>query len=76
MVLAPKKAVEKILEEEVNEEQTFALTRVLGNEASVRGVSNVSIVKRCRITIGNGICVTVAPVFDPRRSFPMQNMEF
>ena len=59
-VLAPKKAAEKKLEEEVNEEQTLALTRVHhGNQAIVSGVLMAALSCGCRMTIINRICLTV-----------------
>ena len=59
MVLAPKKAAEKKLEEEVNDEQTLALTRVHGNEAVMSGVLMAALSCGCRMTIINRICLTV-----------------
>jgi len=43
MALAPKAALGKFLEEEVDDEQTLALTRVLGCEATMSGVLMVGL---------------------------------
>ena len=76
LILAPKKAAEKKLEEEVNDKQTLALTRVHGNEAIMSGVLMAALSCVCRITIINvGFALLSYPLLIGDEVFQCKHME-